>query len=173
LGAFNYSFILLKGSDLGISQSTIPLVYAAINITHTIIGIPAGLLADKIGKEKVLMIGYSIFALSSVLMSLYSGNNHLYGYFVALVFGLYVGISETVQRAVIPKYVSADLRGTGYGLYNLVTGICLFTSNIAFGYLWDVYSVNIAVAYSLIFSVCAIGGMIVFVKRYSFYPKTV
>jgi MFS family permease len=173
LGAFNFSFILLKDSDLGISQNTIPIVYAAINITHTIIGIPAGLLADKIGKEKVLIIGYSIFALSSILMALFSGNSYLYAYFLALVFGLYVGISETVQRAVIPKYVPADLRGTGYGLYNLVTGICLFTSNIAFGYLWDVYSVNIAVAYSLIFSVCAIGGMVVFVKRCPFYPKTV
>ena len=56
-------------------------------------------------------------------MAFYSGNNYLYAYFLALVFGLYVGISETVQRAVIPKYVSAHLRGTAYGLYNLVTGI--------------------------------------------------
>ena len=172
LGAFNFSFILLKASDLGISQSTIPIVYAAINITHTIIGIPVGLLADKIGKEKVLIIGYLIFALSSILMALFSSNNYLYAYYLALVFGLYVGISETVQRVVIPKYVSADLRGTAYGLYNLVTGIGLFISNIVFGYLWDVYSVNLAVVYSLIFSVFAIGGMIVFVKRYSLHPQT-
>lgn len=65
LGAFNFSFILLKASDLGISQSTMPIVYAAINITDTIIGFPAGLLADRIGKEKVLLIGYFIFTLSS------------------------------------------------------------------------------------------------------------
>lgn len=64
LGAFNFSFILLKASDLGIQQSVISLIYATINITHTIIGIPAGLLVYKIGKEKVLIVGYSIFALS-------------------------------------------------------------------------------------------------------------
>jgi hypothetical protein len=54
LGAFNFSFILLRASELGVDQSYIPIVYAAINIAHTIIGIPAGILADKIGKGKVL-----------------------------------------------------------------------------------------------------------------------
>lgn len=104
-------------------------------------------------------------------MILFSSTSYEYAYCLALVFGLYIGISETVQRAVIPKYVSTDLRGTAFGLYNFVTGICLFVSNIAFGYLWDVYSVNIAAVYSLFFSVCAIGGMIVFVKRYALYPQ--
>ena len=96
----------------------------------------------------------------------------MYAYYLALIFGLYVGISETVQRAVIPKYVSADLRGTAYGIYNLITGIGLFISNIVFGYIWDSYNINLAVVYSLFFSVFAIGGMIVFVKRYSLYPQT-
>lgn len=166
LGAFNFSFILLKASDLGIGQSIIPIVYATINITHTIIGIPAGILADKIGKEKVLIIGYSVFALSSILMVLFT-NNILYAYILALIFGLYIGISETVQRAVIPKYVSAELRGTAYGLYNLVSGVCFFASNITFGYIWDNFNVNFAVLYSLFFSLCAIGGMILFIKKYS------
>jgi hypothetical protein len=52
LGAFNYSFILLKASDLGIGKNIIPLIYAIINISHTAIGIPTGILADRIGKEK-------------------------------------------------------------------------------------------------------------------------
>jgi MFS family permease len=173
LGAFNFSFILLKASDLGIQQSVIPLVYATINISHTIIGIPAGLLADKIGKEKVLILGYFILVISSTLMVLFTGNNYLYAYYLALVFGLYVGISETVQRAVIPKYVSASLRGTAYGLYNLVTGTCLFVCNITFGYIWDNYSINLAILYSLFFSLCAIGGMIMLIKKYSYWSTDI
>ena len=126
------------------------------------------MLADKIGKEKVLIVGYSIFALSSLLMTLFSNNNYAYAYYLALVFGLYVGISETVQRAVIPKYVSAYLRGTAYGLYNLIIGIGLFVSNLTFGYIWDTFSIDMAVIYSLFFSLCAIGGMIIFIKKYSY-----
>jgi MFS family permease len=167
LGAFNYSFILLKASDLGISQRIIPLVYATINISYTIIGIPSGILADRIGKEKVLVIGYIVFALSSILMTLFTSSNYLYAYLLALIFGVYMGISETVQRAVIPKYVTTELRGTAYGLYNFVSGVCFFVSNITFGYIWDNYNLNLATLYSLFFSICAIVGMIIFIKKYS------
>ena len=69
LGAFNFSFVLLKGSDLGINQSLIPIVYAIINVAHTIVGIPAGISEDRIGKEKVLILGYSIFAMSTIMMA--------------------------------------------------------------------------------------------------------
>ncbi|MBA3750575.1 MAG: MFS transporter [Nitrosopumilus sp.] len=165
LGAFNFSFILLKSSDLGIDQSVIPIVYATINIAHTIIGIPAGILADKIGKEKVLIMGYTVFALSSILMTILT-DNYLYAYILALIFGLYLGISETVQRAVIPKYVSPELRGTAYGLYNLVSGICFFVSNITFGLLWDIYGINLATFYSVSLSIIAITGMSIFIKKY-------
>ena len=91
LGAFNFSFILLRASEMGVDQSYIPVVYAAINIAHIIIGIPAGILADKIGKEKVLLISYIIFAISSILMAV-SLNNVFYAYFLAAIFGLYAGI---------------------------------------------------------------------------------
>ena len=131
LGAFNFSFVLLKASDLGIGQSVIPIVYAIINVAHTIIGIPAGMLADKIGKEKVLTMGYAIFAVTSVSMALLTGSS-LDAYILALAFGLYLGISETVQWAVIPKYVPAELRETAYGLCNIVSGVCFFVSNMPF-----------------------------------------
>ncbi|MBA3978007.1 MAG: MFS transporter [Nitrosopumilus sp.] len=164
LGAFNFSFILLKGSDLGIGQSLIPIVYAIINVAHTIIGIPAGVFADRLGKEKMLLIGYSIFAVSTILMA-FSTNNFLYAFVLAAVFGLYLGVSETVQRAVIPKYVSSELRGIAYGLYNLVSGVCFFVSNITFGFLWDVYGMNLAALYSLCLSIIAITGMAIFIKK--------
>jgi len=68
LGAFNFSFVLLKALDIGVDKNLIPIVYAVINIAHTVIGIPSGFLADKIGKEKVLLIGYGVFGISSILM---------------------------------------------------------------------------------------------------------
>jgi len=163
LGAFNFSFVLLKASDLGIGQSVIPLVYAIINVAHTIIGIPAGILADRIGKEKVLITGYAVFAVTSVLMAL-PADNTFYAYILALVFWLYIGISETVQRAITPKYVHVELRGAAYGLYNLVSGVCFFASNITFGHIWDTYGVNLAVLFSLCFSFSSIAAMGIFVK---------
>jgi MFS family permease len=164
LGAFNYSFILLKGSSLGISQNVIPLVYAVINISHTLIGIPSGVLADRIGKEKVLVIGYAVFVISSLLMVLFTANS-FYAYLLAAVFGAYMGISDTLQRAIIPRYIASELRGTAYGTYNVVIGSSFFISNIVFGFLWDKYGLNIASYYSMTFALAGIIGMLVFIRR--------
>lgn len=166
LGAFNFSFVLLRASDLGVEQSFIPIVYATINVAHTVIGIPAGVLADRIGKEKVLLLSYSIFTVSSILM-IVSTSDVSIAFLLAIIFGVYVGISETVQRAVIPMYVSTELRGTAYGFYSLVIGLCFFVSNISFGLIWDNYSVYMAAAYSVSLSLCGVIGMMIFIKKYS------
>lgn len=166
LGAYNFSFILLKSSDVGVIASSIPLVYATINITHTAVGIPAGILADRIGKEKVLILGYGILLISSFLMVILTGN-FLYAFVIALIYGVYVGITETVQRAVLPKYVNSNLRGTAYGLYNLVIGVGFFIGNILFGYLWDAYSLDTAIYFSSIFVASAMIGMTVFIKKFN------
>ena len=164
LGAFNFSFILLRASDLGVQQSMIPLVYAVINISHTAIGIPSGIAADRIGKEKMLIIGFGIFLASSVLMVWLSGNA-IYAYILAAVFGLYAGVSETVQRAVIPRYVASESRGTAFGIYDLVVGACFFASNVLFGFLWDGYGLSAAVTYSSIITVVAITAMSLFTRK--------
>ncbi len=166
LGAYNFSFILLRSSDLGVIESSIPLVYLTINITHTVVGIPSGIIADRIGKEKVLIVGYSILLVSSLLMFLFHGN-FIYAFILAAVYGLYIGITETVQRAIIPKYVDSNLRGTAYGLYNLIIGLSFFIGNVVFGYLWDIYGLNVAISFSSIFVASAMIGMTVFIKKFN------
>lgn len=170
LGAFNFSYLLLRASDMGIEESIIPIVYALINISHTLIGIPAGILADKVGKELILVIGYATFVVSILLMTFLSGNQ-LYAYVIALVFGLYIGIMETIQKAIIPKFVPSELRGTGFGLYYLAVGMSFFICNVAFGYLWDNYGFTMAISYSLSFSLASIVGMLLFIKIYSIPHK--
>ncbi|MDF2736472.1 MAG: hypothetical protein K0S93_328 [Nitrososphaeraceae archaeon] len=156
LGAFNYSFILLKSTELGIEQNIVPIIYSIINITHTAIGIPAGILSDRIGKEKVLMIGFLLFVISVLLMYFSEKNNMIYIISIPLIYGLYIGVSETVQRALISKYVSEQNRGTAFGFYGLIIGVCLLIGNITFGFLWDNYDISIALLYSLTLATLAI-----------------
>jgi MFS family permease len=165
IGAFNFPFILLRASDLGVDENLVPLVYATLNVAHTAIGLPSGILADKVGKEKMLIFGYSVFAVSTILMLVLSDNT-LYAYILAAIFGLYLGIFETVQRAVIPRYVASELRGTAYGLYNVVIGMTFFVANVVFGFLWDNFTLTTAVSYSMITAIAAICVMFMFIRRY-------
>jgi MFS family permease len=166
LGAFNYSFVLLKSADLGVEQNFVPIIYSIINITHTAIGIPAGILSDRIRKEKVLIIGFLLFVISTLLMYFSEKNNIVYIISIPLIYGLYVGISETVQRALVSKYVSEHNRGTAFGFYGLIIGICLLIGNITFGFLWDNYDISIAVFYSLTLSLLAIISMLSLIKKF-------
>ena len=69
----------------------------------------------------------------------------------------------------MPKYVYPELRGTAYGLYSLVFGVCFFVSNMTFGFLWDVYGVILAALYSLCLSIIAITGMTFFIKKHKLW----
>ena len=166
LGAFNYSFVLLKSTDLGIEQNFVPIIYAIINISHTAIGIPAGILSDRIGKEKVLIIGFLLFVISALLMYLSEKNDIIYIISIPLIYGLYVGISETVQRALVTKYVSEHNRGTAFGFYGLIIGICLLIGNVTFGFIWDNYDISMALLYSLTLATLAITSLFSFRKNF-------
>ena len=163
LGAFNFSFVLLNAQEAGIADSLIPLVYAAVNVAHAAIAIPAGVLSDRVGKEKVMVLGYGVF-LSTTLLILLPATGYV-ALLVAVFYGAYIGVVETVQRALIPDYVGEKLRGTAYGIYYLVVGSSFFVSNSVVGSLWEYFGSSVASSYSIILSVIAILAMMLFVRK--------
>jgi len=163
LGAFNFSFVLLNAQEAGIADSLIPLVYAAVNVAHAAIAIPSGVLSDRIGKEKVMLLGYGIF-LSTTLLILLPTTGYI-ALLVAVFYGAYIGVVETVQRALIPDYVGKKLRGTAYGIYYLIVGSSFFVSNAVVGSLWEYFGSSVASTYSITLSVIAILAMMLFVRK--------
>ena len=163
LGAFNFSFVLLNAQEARIADSLIPLVYAAVNVAHAAIAIPAGVLSDRVGKEKVMVLGYGIFLFTTLLILLPAT-----GYvalLVAVFYGAYIGVVETVQRALIPDYFGEKLRGTAYGIYYLVVGSSFFVSNAVVGSLWEYFGSSVASSYSIALSAIAILAMMLFVRK--------
>jgi len=162
IGAFNYSFILIKADELGVPLALGPLVYTLIQVAHTFVGIPAGALSDKIGKESVLLMGYASFLFASLLGIALQGNL-AFAFVIAVVYGIYFGIVETIQRALIPEYAPTDLRATAYGMYYLAVGLCFLAANIIVGTLWEYYGASMPLAYSALTSAAAIAGVIMFI----------
>ena len=162
IGAYDFSFILVKASALGASSDTVTLVYATLNVATIVVGLPSGILADRLGKEKVLVVGFGIFFVASLAGAL-TNEGILGGFAIAFIFGAYIGISETLQRALVPSFVSADLKGTAYSVYYLVIGTCSFVANLMFGVLSDQYSMNVAFTYGLVTSSAGIIAMLAFI----------
>jgi MFS family permease len=164
LGAFNFSFVLLNAQEAGIADSLIPLVYAAVNVAHVAVAIPGGVLSDSLGKEKVMILGYSVF-LSSVILLIFLPLNGYSAFLVAIFYGIYFGIIETVQRALVPEYVDRNLVGTAYGIYYFIVGSSFFVSNAVMGSLWEYFGSSMAVTYSVITTITAITLMLLFLNR--------
>ncbi len=164
MGAFNFSFILVRAGELGIPEALIPIIYAVINVAHTVMGVPTGLLSDRVGRERALLLGYGAFTLTCLLL-ITLGGNPLYALLIAAVYGVYVGVVETAQRALIPSYAQVNLRATAFGVYNLFVGLALLAANVVVGALWDNLGMQAAFTYSLVLSVAAIIGMMIFIKQ--------
>ena len=166
IGAYSPSFVLVRSKELGITTAAVPLVYAAINVVHTLIAIPAGVLSDRIGGTKTISMGYLLFSMASLSLTAMSGVKVMA--IATILFGSYIGIIETVQRAVVARFGPSDLKGTAYGLYYLVVGLCSIAANIVFGLLWDAFGAKWAFLYSTATSLIGFVAMIVFAIRSSF-----
>src|SRR5438876_5602626 len=136
IGAYNFSFVLVKANALGVDQATVPLVYAILNVATVVAGLPSGLLAARIGKDKVLLAGFRLFALSTIA-SILTTSGVVLAFGIAFIYGLYLGTSDTVQRAVIPFLTAGEFKGTAYALYYLLLGVCSLVANFLFGALRD------------------------------------
>ncbi len=168
LGAYNFSFILVKASTLGVNEDTIPLVYAALNVSTVIAGYPSGILADKLGRGRVLVFGYGLFFISSLAGALITAGV-VFAFVIALIYGLYLGTSEAIQRAFIPSLVPQELKGTAYGVYYLLISACSALANVIFGVLWDQVSVGLAFSYSMVTSAAAIVGLALLLSRRRYF----
>jgi MFS family permease len=166
IGAYNFSFVLVKANALGVDQATVPLVYAVLNVATVVAGLPSGLLADRIGKDKVLIGAFGLFALSTVA-SILTTSGVVLAFGIAFIYGLYLGTSDTVQRAVIPSLTAGELKGTAYALYYLLLGACSLVANFLFGALWDQISSTAAFSYSLVTSLAAVVGLTVLTISWS------
>jgi len=161
VGAYNFSFILLLASSLGVPDGQIPLVYVVINALSVVAAFPCGVLADRIGKVPVLLFSnLALIATSAAGILLVGG--WVYGFVIACLFGIYLGASDTVQRAIIPDFTSTELKGTGYAIYYLLVGLTSLVANSIFGYLWTIMNSSVAFEYSVATSIVGTLALVVF-----------
>ncbi len=135
LGNSTDALLLVKANEVGIKVVYIPLVYLIMNTVSVILAIPLGTLSDKVGKEKLLVFGYLIYALAyagfgatssiSVIMCLFA------------LYGLYSAATDGIQKALISDLLDANKKGTGLGIYNALLGVTLLPASIIAGLLYD------------------------------------
>ncbi len=133
----NY-FMILRAQHLGSSVFTVTLMLVLFNLVYALVSMPAGILSDKLGRRRVIALGWLIYALVYVGFASASSLWQIWALFAG--FGIYNGIVEGVARAFVADLVPGDKRGTAYGLYYGVVGIILLPASVIAGWLWQAIS---------------------------------
>ncbi|PIR17686.1 MAG: MFS transporter [Deltaproteobacteria bacterium CG11_big_fil_rev_8_21_14_0_20_49_13] len=134
IGNSSDAFLLLRAQNVGVTTMHVPLVWLFFNLVYTLVAIPAGKWSDKVGRRRVILTGFGIYALSYLGFAFASMWWHIW--FLFGIYGCYYGMTEGVIRAYIADVVPASNRATSYGVYSFVTGILLFPANLLTGLIW-------------------------------------
>ncbi len=135
LGNSSDFFVVLRAQNLGTSVLGITLMLVLFNVTYAGISIPAGMLSDKLGRRRVITIGWLIYALVYLGFALSTAVWQVWLLFAC--YGIYYGIVEGVAKAFVADLVPADKRGTAYGFYHGVVGLSLLPASVLAGWLWS------------------------------------
>ena len=135
LGNSTDTLLLVKANEVGVKVTFIPLVYLITNLVSVVLAIPIGTLSDKIGKEKILLFGYMIYAIVYFGFGITSSIEVIV--FLFALYGLYSATTDGIQKAFISDSVDSNKQGTGLGIYNALLGITLLPASLIAGVLYD------------------------------------
>jgi MFS family permease len=134
LARFSQAFLVLKAQAEGLALALIPLVLVWMNLIYALAAAPAGILSDRIGRVNVLLCGLGALLLADLALAFVPG---LGGVIIGVgIWGLYLGFSQGLLSALVADTAPEDLRGTAFGLFNLVTGTALLVASVLAGWLW-------------------------------------
>jgi MFS family permease len=135
LGNSSDFFVILRAQNLETPLIHVVLMLVLFNVTYAVISLPAGVLSDRLGRRRVITLGWFIYAL--VYLGFALASNIWQVWLLFACYGIYYGIVEGVARAFVADLIVEEKRGTAYGLYHGVIGLTLLPASLIAGWLWD------------------------------------
>ena len=135
LGNSSDAFLILRAQNLNFSVFWVLVLFVVFNVVYALAAMPAGIVSDRLGRKRVIVAGWTIYALSYLGLGLASAKWEVWLLFA--LYGLYYGISEGVTRAFVSDLVPEERRGTAYGWYHAAVGVSLLPASVIAGLLWQ------------------------------------
>jgi MFS family permease len=145
LGNSSDAFLLLRAKSLGVSDRMVPVLWAVFHVVKVITSTPGGSLSDRIGRRKVIITGWGIYGLIYLGFAFATDNHHIWLLFLA--YGVYYGLTEGTEKALVADLVPSELRGTAYGLFSFAIGVGALPASLILGFLWRVVGPEMAFSF--------------------------
>jgi MFS family permease len=135
LGNSTDAFLLLRAQQLGVPIALLPTIWVALHVVKMGFSVPGGMLSDRIGRKQVIVAGWIVYALVYAGFAMAASQWHVWALFT--VYGIYFGLTEGVEKALVADFAPAHLRGSAFGLYHLTVGIGALPASLLFGLVWQ------------------------------------
>jgi MFS family permease len=135
LARFSEAFLLLRAQNVGLPIALVPLVLVVMNVAYAGSAYPAGVLSDRIGRLGLLVAGLVLLIAADLALALATEIGPVMGGVV--LWGLHMGLTQGLLAAMVADVAPAELRGTAFGVFNMMTGIMLLAASLIAGLLWD------------------------------------
>ena len=128
-------FLILRAQQIGIPTVMIPVVYLMFNLIYSLSAIPAGIAADRFGRKRVILLGFVLFAVLYYGFAIAGNTTTIWVLFG--LYGLFMGLTEGIQKAFLATIIPQDFKATAFGVYNTAVGLAMFPASLIGGWLWD------------------------------------
>jgi len=136
LARFSEAFLVLRAQSIGVPLMLVPIVLVIMNIAYAVSAYPVGAISDHIDRITVLILGLLLLLAADLMLGFSTG---IVGVgFGVILWGLHMGFTQGLLATLVTDAVPAELRGTAFGMFNLVTGVALLAASVIAGLLWDV-----------------------------------
>jgi MFS family permease len=135
LARFSEAFLVLRAQQGGMPIAWVPLVIVAMNVAYALSAYPFGRLADRMNHAQLLMLGFAVLIAADLVLA--SGNHWSVVLIGVLIWGLHMGMTQGLLATMVADAAPADLRGTAFGVFNLVSGVSMLAASAVAGLLWD------------------------------------
>ena len=156
LARFSEAFLVLRAQQGGLALAWTPLVLIAMNIVYAAGAYPFGKLADRMRHSQLLAVGLVVLIAADLLLA-YSNQGRCYGAGIAL-WGLHMAMTQGLLATMVADTAPADLRGTAFGFFNLVSGVALLLASGVAGLLWDRWGAAATFLGGAVLAAIALGG---------------
>ena len=163
LGNSTDAFLLLRANQLGVPVALAPILWVALHAVKTLTGVPGGELSDRIGRRPTLIMGWMLYA--AVYVGFARADVAWQAWALFAVYGIFFGLTEGSERALIADLVAPQRRGTAYGWYNLAIGLGALPASVLFGLVWDRAGASTAFVMGAGFALAAAVGLMILAPR--------
>ena len=147
LGSFSYSFLQVYAREFGFEEWVVQVLYLVFTVTASLMSLPLGKLADKLGRKFVLVLAYSLWGalcLGFVLVRSYVGIVLLF-----VLYGLHLGAIQPVQRTFVSELSPTEYRASILGTFQMIVGLCALPASVVAGLLWVYFGMSAPFYFSL------------------------